>query len=225
MKRKTMHKFSTVIFDMDGVITNTMPYHFEAWQRIFSALGIKVNRCDIYKREGQDGLTSVKEILRQYNHKFSVTEAREILAAKERLFKKIVRIRFVKGSRSFVRALKRRGFRLALVTGTSRQEAEKILPFSLLRLFDATVTGDEVKYGKPHPEPFLKALKMLGVVSGEALVIENAPFGITAAKRAGLFCVALETSLPGSYLKDSDRAFKTFKDLERAICFSRKKEV
>ncbi|MCX5714266.1 MAG: HAD-IA family hydrolase [Candidatus Omnitrophica bacterium] len=215
-----MGKFRTVIFDMDGVITNTMPYHFMAWQKVFSSLGIKVDRFDIYRREGQDGLTSVKEILRQYNYKFSLAEAKAILAAKERLFKKKVRVRFVKGSRAFVRLLKRRDFCLALVTGTSRMEARKILPVTLLRLFDATVTGDEVRQGKPHPEPFLRALGLLGISAKEAVVIENAPFGITAAKRAGLFCVALETSLPKTYLKEADRVFKTFKSLERAICFS-----
>jgi beta-phosphoglucomutase len=214
-----MRKFSAVIFDMDGVITNTMPYHFRAWRRIFSGLGIRVSRDDIYKREGQDGLSSVKEILRQYKYRFTPAEAKEILAAKERLFKEIVRIRFVKGSRLFIRRLQRRGFCLALVTGTSRQEAEKILSPSLLRLFAVTVTGDEVRHGKPHPEPFLRALKLLGVAAKEALVIENAPFGITAARRAGLRCLALETSLPAVYLKGAARTFKTFKGLERAICF------
>lgn len=215
-----MRRFSTVIFDMDGVITNTMPSHLSAWKKVFSSLGVRVSRYDIYKREGQDGLSSVKEILKERGFAFTLQEAKAILAAKERLFKKIVKVRFVRGSRAFVRTLKKKGFCLALVTGTSRQEAQRILPVSLLRLFDVTVTGDEVRQGKPHPEPFLKALRLLGVPAKESVVIENAPFGITAAKRAGIFCVALETSLPKAYLGEADCTFETFKALERTICFS-----
>ncbi len=84
-------------------------------------------------------------------------------------------------------------------------------------MFEATVTGDEVKRGKPHPQPFLKALKIMGLQPNDVVVIENAPFGITAAKRAGLFCIALETSLPKKYLTNADKVVKSFKDLEKII--------
>lgn len=204
---------------MDGVITNTMPYHFDAWRATFKNIGIKVNCWDIYKREGQDGSTSVKEILRKHERKFDLKTANRILAQKEKLFKRIVKIRFVKGSRGFVRLLKRRKFLLGLVTGTSRQEVLRIMPKKLLEAFDVTVTGNEVKKGKPHPEPFLKAVKKLGVNRKDALVLENAPFGIQAAKRAGLFCIALETSLPRRYLKKADVIFKSFAALGREIDF------
>jgi len=219
MPYKIKHDFSTIIFDMDGVITNTMPYHFDAWLEIFSRIGIKVNCFDVYKREGQDGLTSVKEILRERKLKCTDAQAKDILSRKERLFKHIVKIKFVKGSRPFIRMLKKRRFLLGLVTGTSRQEMNKILPLSLRSLFDAIVTGDDSIKGKPHPEPFLRALKILGIRPQEALVVENAPFGIEAAKRAGLFCAALETSLPRKYLVGADAVFKSFVALKSAIDF------
>ena len=111
--------------------------------------------------------------------------------------------------------LDKRGCRLGLVTGTSRHEMEKILPRSLRALFEVSVTGDEVTQGKPYPEPFLKALAMLKLPAKCAVVIENAPFGIESAKRAGLFCIALETSLPKSYLRQADCVIRSFEELHK----------
>lgn len=202
---------------MDGVITNTMPYHFNAWLEVFTKAGIEVNCYDIYEREGQAGLATIFEIFGRHNRKISAEEARRLLLKKERLFKKSVRIKFIKGSRPFVRRLKKRKFLLGLVTGTSRHEMEKILPKSFRGIFDVMVTGDEVNNGKPDPEPFLKAFSELEIKPKDALVIENAPFGIDSARRAGAFCVALETSLPRRYLRDADLILKSFADLENAF--------
>ena len=204
---------------MDGVITDTMPYHFDAWLDIFSAAGIKVDCYDIYAREGQDGFSTLKEIYAARHRRFDAREARRLLAAKEELFKRRVKRRFVKGSREFLRVLKKRRLRLALVTGTSRHEMKRILPVRLSAMFEVTVTGSDVRKGKPDPEPFLKALRMLGLKASDAAVIENAPFGIEAAKRAKLFCIALETSLPRRYLKKADIIFKSFQELRAAAGF------
>jgi len=217
MKKTGKFKIKAVIFDMDGVITNTMPYHFNAWLATFQSIGIKVNCYDIYKREGQDGLTSAKEILKEYRRRFSLKDAKWVLSQKENLFKRIVKIKFVKGARPFIRFLKMRKVLLGLVTGTSRQEVKKILPKNLLNIFDVSITGDEVKKGKPNPEPFLKALNSLGVSSREAIVLENSPFGITAAKRGGLYCIALETSLPKKYLKGADDIVKSYDELRQKL--------
>lgn len=219
MGKKLTLKFKAIIFDMDGVITNTMPYHFDAWLATFASVGIKVNCYDIYCREGQDGLSTVKEIYAENKRKFNLKQAKQLLARKENLFKRIVKTRYVLGARPFVRNLKKHGFLLGLVTGTSRHEARKILPHKLFNLFDVTVTGSDVKKGKPNPEPFLNALKALKIPAREVAVIENAPFGIEAAKRTHLFCIALQTSLPKSYLLEADIILKSFKELRQRINF------
>jgi len=210
-------RFKAVIFDMDGVITDTMKYHFMAWKRVFASYGLAIGRYEIYKREGQDGLSSIREILSDYGFRLQPRIEEKILAQKEALFKRLVRVSLVKGARPFIRGLKKHGLKLGLVTGTSRAETLKILPKDLLSIFDASVTGDEVRRGKPDPEPFLKAMKLLRVKKNQAIVIENAPFGIRAAKAAGLYCVALKTSLPESYLKEADAAFASYSALIKAF--------
>ncbi len=215
------YSVKAVIFDMDGVITNTMPDHFHAWKEILKTEGISVTRHDIYSREGQRGINSVFELFETYKRPVTDARAHKILKRKEELFKRIVRIRFITGSRRFLRRLHQQKFKLALVTGTSRQELHRILPQPLYDLFDVVVTGSDVMNGKPHPEPYLKAVRQLSLRCRDAVAIENAPFGIRSAKAAGLRCLALETSLSTEYLKQADRIFKTFKEMEAQINFCR----
>ena len=126
---------------------------------------------------------------------------------------------YVPGSRLFIKRLKKARFKLALVTGTSIHEVRKILPEKLFQLFDVVVSGSDVQNGKPHPEPYLKAIQRLCISCVDAVVIENAPFGIRSAKKAGLKCFALETSLPRHYLTEADCVFRSIKDLTDEVEF------
>jgi len=206
---------------MDGVITDTMPYHYRAWRKIFRQEGLSASECEIYLREGQPGLKTVQELFFEHKKPYKKEIGHDILSRKEKLFKGIVRQRFIPGARSFVRELKRRGFALALVTGTARHEVLHIMPAQYLNLFNVIVTGNDVKHGKPHPEPFLIALKKLKLEAEETIVIENAPFGILSAKAAGLKCLALETSLPKTYLRKADFVYSSFKELRKRAHFER----
>ncbi len=218
---KTYIQGKAIIFDMDGVITDTMPYHYRAWKIILQREGIHATKEDIYLREGQPGKQTVKEIFRLYRKPLSFKKTKEMLDAKEIYFKKIVQKGFIRGSRSFIKKMAKKNFLLALVTGTSRREVKRILPGELYDSFLVIITGDEVRYGKPHPEPYLKALKKLKINPGEAIVIENAPFGIESAKAAGLRCVTLETSLSKTYLKKADFIFSSFKNFVKHIEFQK----
>ena len=159
----------SLIFDMDGVITDTMGTHCRAWKEIFSRYGIRVSRTDIYKREGQKGIDSVRELFTAYGRPHNDALSRRLLKEKEKLFKEIFKSRFIPGSRPFIRRLKREGFLLGLVTGTSRHEAQKLLPSDLFASFDVTVCGTDVSNGKPHPEPYQKAVKHLGIDKSTSL--------------------------------------------------------
>lgn len=220
--KKIALTLKAVIFDMDGVITNTMPDHFHAWQEVLKAEGIHVTHYDIYSREGQPGIKSVEELFGVYRRSFTEIKARQILKRKEQFFKKIVKQRFIDGARRLLKDLNRQGFRLALVTGTSRHELHRILPERLYSLFEVVVTGSDVRHGKPHPEPYRLALRELKIRSAEALVIENAPFGIRSAKAAGIRCFALATSLPEKHLRQADEVFSSIRKMRDKIILKQK---
>jgi hypothetical protein len=94
-------KVKAVIFDMDGVITDTMSYHFRVWRRIYAAEGFRVTKEEIYLREGQPGYRTIKEIFGERGIPFDEARARRILAEKERLLRRIVRKRFYPRVRGF----------------------------------------------------------------------------------------------------------------------------
>src|SRR5438046_3381164 len=113
---------STLIFDLDGVITDTMPYHYRAWRSIFASRGISVTHEDVYKREGQKGIDSLRELFAEKIPHKPASKAlySSLLEKKERLFKQIFKRKFIAGSRKFIKKHHTQGFKLALVTGTSR---------------------------------------------------------------------------------------------------------
>ena len=207
----------TIIFDMDGVITDTMPYHYRAWRFILNKEGAFVTKADIYSREGQRGIHSIREIFEKYDIPYSPHHGLEILRKKEEQFKKIVKKRFISGARSLLKYFYRQKFKLGLVTGTSRHEVYKVLPDHLLRLFSVIITSNDVNQGKPYPEPYLLALKKLNTSAGKAIVIENAPFGILSAKKAKIRCIALETSLSRDYLAQADMVFHSIREMRQQI--------
>lgn len=205
---------------MDGVITDTMPYHFKAWKTVLSQYGINATHLDIYTREGQPGTTCLVEIFEKYNKVYSEKLANEMLNRKEVLFKEIVKQRYIQGTRTFLKQLSRQNIKLGLVTGTARHEMEKILPLSIKNQFDVIITGSDVKNGKPHPEPYEKAIVQLSVPKNKAVVIENAPFGIKSAIAAGIDCLAISTSLPQQYLNEATYIFQSIKHLTESIEFN-----
>jgi beta-phosphoglucomutase len=197
-------KYKAVLFDMDGVIVDTMPYHFLAWEKIFASIGVTIDKFEIYRREGEKGMVTLSEILALRQKHLSREVKQRLLMEKEALFKEIVSPRLFPGIASFIEELKGKNLLLGLVTGTSRNEMDRILPSAMRKLFNIAITGDIVKRGKPAPDPYLKALDALSATSDEAMVIENAPYGIQSAKQANLLCLALTTSLPREYLLGAD---------------------
>lgn len=202
-----MQKRLAILFDMDGVIADSMPFHFQAWEQAFSSVGVAVSQEDIYLREGEKGEVTAREILgaRGIPNPNNNDEVLALLRKKEEIFRQIAMTRLFPGVVELLEELRKRENSLALVTGTSRKEAEKLLPAGFLDRFDVVVTGDIVLRGKPHPDPYLRAVRELEADSQKCVVIENSPSGIRSAKGAGLYCIALTTSLTRERLGEADR--------------------
>ena len=199
-----MKKYSTFLFDMDGVVVDSMPSHADSWKEIFREYGLTLNDEDIFRREGMAGIDSIAEIFSEKNCQVPTTE--ELMSLQERkitIFKDY-NVKVFEGIRDILGCLKDNGARIGLVTGSLRRSVEHMLDYEMLSFFDAVVTVDDVKRGKPFPDPYIRALELLDSSVKDSLVIENAPMGIKAAKAAALYCVAIETTLPASYLEEAD---------------------
>ncbi|MBN2134163.1 MAG: HAD family phosphatase [Acidobacteria bacterium] len=195
---------AAVLFDMDGVITDSMPWHHICWNEVLERRGIHLSKEELYKREGEKGFTTIQNIFMDKGKTITEAEAEELLKEKEVLFHKKARIQLFSGIEDFIFRLAGLGVKVGLVTGTSMGELIKLLPSELIEIFKTIVTGDRVSNGKPHPEPYLKALNEIGVEIESVAVIENAPLGIKSAKAAGVFTIAVQTSLGEEYLREAD---------------------
>ncbi|MDD5347062.1 MAG: HAD family phosphatase [Candidatus Omnitrophica bacterium] len=195
---------AAVIFDMDGVIVDSMPYHYLAWYEALKPYGIRVTCFDEYAKEGERWDKTLESLFRNVGIRPRRSILGKIFSRRQRIFRRYFKRYLFPGAPEFLACLKDRGYRLALATGTPMHEVNKILPRTVLRVFEAVIAGDHVKRGKPHPEPYVMAARALGLAPRECVVVENAPYGIESAKRAGMFCIAVTTSLPKEYLSRAD---------------------
>ncbi|MBU0503836.1 MAG: HAD family phosphatase [Candidatus Omnitrophica bacterium] len=202
--KKLKFKPEAIIFDMDGVIVDSMPYHYLAWYEALRSYGVRVTCFDVYSKEGERWQKSLEDFLKRAHIEPSRKIIDKIFIERQKIFKRYFKRFIFKGVKEFLLCLKNQGYVLGLVTGTPTSEVKKILSKNIRDLFSGIVGGDNVKKGKPNPDPYLKAARMFKVRPGECLVVENAPYGIESAKRAGMFCIALATSLPKEYLCRAD---------------------
>lgn len=202
--KKLRNKPRAIIFDMDGVIVDSMPYHFIAWYEALRPWGVRVSCFEVYAQEGERWETTLKGLLKRERIKPTQKVLSAIFRLRQKVFKRYFKRHIFHGAYELLVELKKQGFMLGLVTGSPLNEVKRILPVKLRGLFAAMVAGNQVKRGKPHPEPYLRAAGLLALKPQACLVIENAPLGIISAKRAGMPCIAVSTSLPKEYLSDAD---------------------
>jgi len=206
-----------VIFDMDGVIVDSMPYHFIAWYEALRPWGVRVSSFEVYSKEGERWDKTLKSLLLRAKIRPTRKILEEIFTYRQKVFRRYFKRFIFQGAEELTRDLHKKGYLLGLVTGTPDKEIQRILPLHLKKMFHSIVAGNEVKKGKPHPEPYLRAAMSLGVLPCECAVIENAPYGIESAKRAGMFCIAVTTSLPKEYLKQADIRVKDLNEIYRIL--------
>jgi beta-phosphoglucomutase len=189
---------------MDGVIVDSMPYHFISWFETLKKYGVTVSAFDIYEKEGEKCEICVKRFFKRDKIKYDTKIIEEVLKLRDKLYKKYFKVYLFPNMEQILTKLKKKGFLLAIVTGSNREKVKSMLPKKILSKFDVVVSADMIKRGKPHPDSYLTAAKKLKIKPTECIVVENAPYGIKAAKSAKMFCIAVTTSLPAQYLKQAD---------------------
>lgn len=193
-----------VFFDMDGVLFNSMPYHADAWHQAMKMYGMNLSKEEAYMHEGRTGAGTINIVsLRDRGHEATPDEIEEIYATKSRLFNQNPPAQPMEGAWNVLQQVKANGLKRVIVTGSGQLSLLDRLNTHFPDMFtrELMVTAFDVKFGKPHPEPYLMALQKSQVTRDEAIVIENAPLGVQAAKAAGLFTVAVNTGpLPESAL-------------------------
>jgi beta-phosphoglucomutase len=192
-----------LIFDMDGVLVNSMPFHAAAWKKAFLDMGMEIQDQDIYAIEGSNPKNGLSLLIRKARKEPEAYDFETITSIYRQEFKRIFELKAFDGMKECLEVLKTR-FLLSVVSGSDHLIVHGIIDQLFPGIFDIVVTGDDIKNSKPHPDPFLKAVELLNVRREECIVIENAILGVEAAKKAEIYCIGIPTYLEPSQLDRAD---------------------
>jgi HAD hydrolase, family IA, variant 3 len=191
----SMH-LKSVLFDMDGVLFDSMPYHADAWHKTMAHHGLNLSREEAYLHEGRTGASTINIVCkRERGYEASEDEIKTIYAEKSEEFNKNPEVQRMPGALEVLTKIKQDGLFSMVVTGSGQHSLINRLNTNFPGIFtpELMVTAFDVKYGKPNPEPYLMALKKGNLKANEAIVVENAPLGVEAGHAAGIFTVAVNT--------------------------------
>lgn len=184
------------LFDMDGVIYDSMKYHAIAWHTTMTRFNLPMSEEDCYLHEGMRGLETIKEIaLERCGLHLSEEEIAHIYDEKCKCFATFPKPDMMLGTKELMEKIKASGARIVVVTGSGQHTVLDRLEQDYRGLIhrDLMVTCYDVEHGKPLPDPYLMGLQKAGVMADEAVVVENAPLGVRAGKAANIFTVAVNT--------------------------------
>ncbi|MGM9695155.1 MAG: HAD family hydrolase [Alloprevotella sp.] len=196
-----------VLFDMDGVLFDSMPNHASSWAKVCTDFGLSMTPEEAYMHEGRTGEATIQILAQRYwNRPATAEEIEQIYEAKCRLFNACPEAPKMQGAAEVLQAVKDLGLTIAVVTGSGQQSLLQRLEDNYPGVFqpELIVSSKDVRHGKPNPEPYLLGLERTGLKPWEAIVVENAPLGVQAAVAAGIFTIAVNTGpLPESVLLQS----------------------
>ncbi len=206
-----------LIFDLDGVITDTAKYHFIAWQNtIENKLKIKIDKSHQDKIRGLSRIDTLDEILNiiKYKNKMNLEQKNHICDIKNKMYINLIDSNITKedilpGITQLLNDAKANNIKLAIAS--SSKNATKILnSLNLYEAFDFIVNTNEIKNGKPSPEIYLNAAQGLNLNASECMGFEDAPVGIAGLNSAKIFSVGI-----GSSNEITDRAKLFFKSTDQ----------
>ncbi|MCC8071950.1 MAG: HAD-IA family hydrolase [Bacteroidales bacterium] len=184
------------LIDMDGTLYDSMPNHARAWYQMVQEYDIPCTPEEFYLYEGRTGASTINLLFqRTFGHDATPEQIEEMYHRKTVIFASMPEPKPMPGAAEMLRFLKEVGIRRVLVTGSGQNSLLQRLDRDFPGIFsdELKVTARDVVHGKPHPEPFLKALEKAGVHASHAIAIENAPLGVKSADDAGVFTLGVTT--------------------------------
>ena len=181
--------------------------------------GLRMEPEEVYMNEGRTGHGTINILSNRYwGRDATDEEVQRIYKAKSALFDSLPEAQPMRGAMDLLYKVRARGLMRVIVTGSGQHSLLDNLNRHFPGIFtpELMVTAFDVKKGKPHPEPYLMGLKKAQVSADEAVVIENAPLGVEAARTAGIFTIAVNTGpLPDSalYVAGANRVFPSMQAL------------
>lgn len=211
-----------VIFDMDGVLADTGPIHFESWVKMAKEIGVKFTRDLFEQTFGQQSPTITRKLVGSAIDETLILQWSNL---KESYYREMVKDKLepLPGVINIIKDLKSKGFKLAIGSSGPSENVELLLTTLKIKdLFDVIITAAEVKKGKPEPDVFLVAANFLDINPKNCVVIEDAPVGIQAANNAGMKSIALTTThdkkeLLAANLIVQDLSFVTISDIKKLL--------
>lgn len=195
------------MFDMDGVLYDSMPHHAIAWQKSMAQFGITMTAADAYATEGARGIDTIRQFFRQQKHQdISLDEAQKMYDVKTHIFHAMGDARIFPGVKELMQAITDDGLSVGVVTGSGQRPLiDKLLvDFGDYLVREHITSAYDVKRGKPYPDPYLQGMRKAGCDDPrQTIVVENAPLGVRAGKAAEMFTVAINSGpLPDKALTD-----------------------
>ncbi|MDE6310878.1 MAG: HAD hydrolase-like protein [Muribaculaceae bacterium] len=187
-----------VLFDMDGVLFNSMPGHAAAWKRMCDENGIPASEEEFFAYEGRTGASTINILFRRtYGREASTEEIEKLYARKSELFRKMPPVDTMAGAREALDLCRTEGIPSVLVTGSGQSSLLKRLDAEFPEAFPSgrRVTAADVSHGKPDPEPFIKGREKAGagIVPEAVVAVDNAPLGVRSASESGAFTIGVNT--------------------------------
>jgi beta-phosphoglucomutase len=202
-----------ILFDLDGVIVDSLHYHYLAWDHMFKEIGGSVTEESIFLSEGMNSFEILPLFLKQFNIELPVEKHKKFIEDKRNYFRQIVKLKYYPNAFETIEELRDRGYTTALVTACARKNMEKSIDKEHQKLFEFIISGDDVTHSKPNPDPYLIAQRALGLEVSECVAIENAPLGVDSVKNAGMICIAVESTLGREYLQKADFIINAIQEL------------
>jgi HAD superfamily hydrolase (TIGR01509 family) len=189
-------ELKAIFFDMDGVLFDSMPYHAKSWIQAFTEHGLDLPEHEPFMNEGSTAHYTIAKMFAKYKHtQVTADKTEEIKVRKHEIMQLMPQSEIMKHMPELLSNIGTQNIDCWVVTGSAQAALYNRLEAAYNGSFtrDKMITAHDVKHGKPHPEPYLKAIENSGYGTAEAIVIENAPLGVESAKAAGLFTIAVNT--------------------------------